>query len=355
MLEESSQQEIMGIWHDQVFLPKFKELQCSFRFVMLPRGDIPHEPPSLCRVITKPKTVTVYYDHHCRETIDEIRVIPFRMNGCNVTAFELKVSMSDAQLQENYNMIELTTRERLKDEPLFRAYEEAFVVVRLKRMSELQQTFQAVQTDQGHNAKCFSVKTRLVGRTLELSWDLKDYARNGYLLRGYKNEVGFASEVSLFKDQGVCVVQAQCNGQSIQQLEAGREFYYTFILTRDEPVHEQQNFLQSIFSNAAVVGTKTRIVDTLCFSVRVPTPMEMAEVGRMLERVKETPVDPKREKINRAVNQLETFVEFSESLSDIQKILIKRIKSKKYSPDEEADRIEKLMSSVNSMLVDNQP
>jgi hypothetical protein len=109
---------------------------------------------------------------------------------------------------------------------------------------------------------------------VELSWEIKEHQNSGFVLRGFRREGGFAPDKKAFGDQGMCVVETQSNGQSVQHLEAGKEYFYTFFLTKDEPIYAEQKFLETFFGSPAVIGTRTNFADTLRFSIRVPTQME---------------------------------------------------------------------------------
>lgn len=249
-------------------------------------------------------------------------------------------------------MIKLKARESIENTEAHRAAEEATVIAFLHKKSELQRTFQHVQTDNEHKSNGISVKTRLVGQAMELSWDIKKYQNSGFVLRGFRKEDGFAHDNSSWNAHGMCVVETQSNGQCVQHLDAGKEYFYTFMLTKDEPVYAEQKLLESFFCSAAVKGTKTRLADSLRFSIRVPTQMEIMQVDRMLEKVKAPPpADPKREKINRAIEELQSFVEFDENITQIGEELIKQIEKKNYSEEVRNQKIERLKALLDSMLV----
>ena len=351
MLEQSNQHKLIDTWHTEIFLRYMKELLCSFRFVMTPRGIRLDENPCLCRIVNEGGSDFVFYDYHCRGTTDDIQKLPFQRNGCEVKLWWMTIIFDDLLLKENYNMIKMKEREAIENSVAYRAYEEAFIISLLEKKLELEQAFKNVQTDNDHSSRSIAVKTRLVGQAMELSWDIKEYQNTGYVLRGFRKEDGFVPDNNSLTAHGMCVVETQSNGKAVQHLEAGKEYFYTFLLTRDEPVYAEQKFVESLFTSAAVRGTRTSIADTLRFPIRVPTQMEILQIERMLEKVKTPAVDPKREKINRAVEDLQSFVEFDETISQFGDTLIQQIEKSNYPEEVRNAKIERLKALLDSMLV----
>jgi hypothetical protein len=138
-------------------------------------------------------------------------------------------------------------------------------------------------------------------------------------------------------------------------MQEGKEYFYTFLLTFEEPVYADKT-LGDIFGSSRVVGQKTNTVDSIRFSVRVPTQAETLHIEKNLEKLAgiDTPAkNPKREKINRAFEELTSFVEFEESMSQWEKDLITQIEKKNYPAEEEKEKIERLKAVVESLRVGN--
>ena len=367
MLEEPNQRQLVDEWHKDVLLPKFKELGYSFKYLSA-WNQWDYGNPIPCWVAKEGGEDFIFYDHNCFELSEKLRELPWIVNrGCRAKFFSLKLERVDglirdnslmndhALIKENYNMIKVRGLKSPENSEQFRTWEETVIVTLLHRHMELQQEFCHIQANQEYKSKMISVKTRLVGSAVELSWELSGYRQDGCVLRGYRREEGFARNDQLGAN-GMCVVETSGDkGDCVQNLKEDREYFYAFLLTKDEPVYAKQTFLQSLTSTAAVERINTNILDSLRFSIRVPTRAELMRVDRMLERLKMTP-DSNREKFERMFKELSEFVEFDESLSQWEKDLINRIsESENYTPDEKAEKIDRLKGVIGSIRIASEP
>jgi hypothetical protein len=66
---------------------------------------------------------------------------------------------------------------------------------------KLEKQFLTEQSDQNHSGKMFSIRTRLVGQSLEISWNLQRAGSGDYTLRGY--QVAVAAQLGVLnKEKG---------------------------------------------------------------------------------------------------------------------------------------------------------
>jgi hypothetical protein len=120
MLEEKSQQQLIDAWHNDVFLPKFRELQCSFR-IIINKGYIE---AFLCRIAKDGNEEFIFFDPHCIETAKEMGKVQYRKWGCEVRVSSVLVETDDAFIKENYDMIKLRGLNSYENSAGYRAAEE---------------------------------------------------------------------------------------------------------------------------------------------------------------------------------------------------------------------------------------
>lgn len=118
---------------------------------------------------------------------------------------------------------------------------------------------------------------------------------------------------------------------------AGKEYFYTFLLV-------QPNVNQ----------TQRPVFDSLRFSVRIPTDLEMARIDNMIERI-ENPLDPKAEKLNKVFDELKQFVEFDGSLTAWEKAFVKEIEESKLTEDEKRSKIGRLKAVIAALRLSLTP
>lgn len=352
MLKQNRQDMLLDEWHRTVFTPKYRELRCSFRLLI----NFFYGKPSFCRIIKEGEKDFVAFDQDAYETIKEIAKIPFQKNGCSVKIFALEATLDEACAAENnYMLRKLNGVNDLENSEVYRKNQEAVVITFINGRFQLEKQFMTAQFDQKHSGKMFDLSSRLVGQSLEISWDLKRSDDGVHTLRGYRRENGFLPLEKGLEEQGTYIVETQRSGKTVHHMQEGKEYFYTFLLTFEEPVYAEKT-LGDIFGSPRVVGQKTNTVDSIRFSVRVPTQAETLHIEKNLERLagKDTPAkNPKREKINRAFEELTSFVEFEESMSQWEKDLITQIEKKNYPVEEEKEKIERLKAVVESLRVGN--
>jgi hypothetical protein len=354
MLDENNQEALIDAWHKDVFLPLFQELRCSFHF--FGKWANPNsENPCLCRIEREGDREFLFWDLHCVDLEQRLKKLPpFEKNGCSLTLSCMNTESYESLIKENYDMIKMRAVDIPDEASPIRILEEFVVIKMLHQQFELEQQFQHIQTNQKHKGHYIRVETQLVASTIKLTWDCNHKDNVGYRLRGYRNDTGFADNRDDLSRQGTCVVDTQSRGESVQRLLEGREYFYTFLLTNEEPVNAEETFMQNvrvIFGSPIVKGMRTIIVDSVRFAIRVPTPAELARVEQSLEKIKQPSVDPKREKINLALEELSSFVEFEENISELVMELVKRIERKGYPPKEKAQKIARLKALASQLCM----
>jgi hypothetical protein len=354
MLDRNRQDMLLDEWYRAVFLPRFAELKCSFRLLI----DYFFWTPSLCRIVKEGNEEFVAFDQHGYETVKEIAKIHFKKNGCSVKLFALEASMDEASAEENNHMLRILNGvNAVENSEAYRKHQEAVVVTLINGRFQLEKQFMTAQSDQKHSAKSFDLRSRLIGQSLEISWDLKRAADGVHTFRGYRRENGFLPLEKGLEEHGTYFVETQRNGKAVQHIQDGKEYFYTFCLTVEEPVYANKSLMDTIlFNDPKPVGTKTKIVDSVRFSARASTQEEKLRIERALDKIAGKSVaseDPKRAKLNHAFEELVSFVEFDENLSQWEKDLTARIESKSYSDEERKEKVERLKAVIESLRAAN--
>jgi hypothetical protein len=358
MSHTANQEKLVDDWHSEIFVPKFKELRYSFRY-LVGWDEWDHGNPCLCRIAEEGGEEFVFFDHNSFELRKELKKIsPLEKNGCRAKFFSIEMERNAALkkdeplIQENFDMIKLRGLNSPQNTEAFRTWEEAVMISMYHRHAELEKEFLHLQANQRHESKMISIETRLVGSSVEVKWDFSKYKESDYVLRGHRKEDGFVTNDHSGPANGMCVVETQAfQGKVVQNLKQGNEYFFTFQLAREDPIYAEQKFPQSILNSPQIVGSQTKIADTLRFSIQIPTQAEMMRVEQLIEKAKTRPIDPKREKIDRAIEALTSFVEFEESISEVESTLMKRIKSKGYSEDEAKNKMERLKGLVELIQI----
>lgn len=349
IFDETGRAKLLDDWYQKVFVPTLGKLQRFF--------EIDFSPPSrrvhLCGIANEDKEDYVAVDAGCQETVNALSAVQYSKYGCRVELWMIKPKIEETLMLENYDMLKQRLVSSPENDAVLLEQRELLTVVLWERYFELQREFQNVQSTQQHESKAITVTTKLAGCNVGLSWRLGNYQNKDFVLRGYRSESGFTTGTP-YPDRGQCIVETQQNGTSCQHLQEGKEYFYTFLLTTDSPVFANDTLVdtvRSVVGNPKVKRVETRVFDSLHFMVRLPTQTELLHVDRMLERSKEMRIDPKREKINRAMEKLTSFVEFEESISEIEKVLVERINNGKGSAKAKRDKIEQLRALAGSLQV----
>jgi len=350
MLDAGSFGRLLDSWYAEVFLPSFVKLGCSVRLLVGPHWY----GPGLCRVTTNDGKVSMGHDPKGFELAAELKQVPFRRNGCKVAMASLDLSVDETLIEENYRMIKFEKVETLRRTAEWSEFQESIVAAFMGRELELEREFQKIQTNQSHKGRIIKVETRAVGRAVEFSWEFSRNSKGAPRLRGYRNDTGFTNDEAGSASHGICVIDAQSSGKAVQHLRGGQEYFYTFLLTEEEPLYESETFGQNllmIFGCPRQMGVQTRICDSLRFCIRVPTDEEILKVEKSLQAQAKKPMDSNRERTQRALEELSSFVEFEEDITELQKQLVERIKSKQYPAAEEARKLERLKCLVAQLCV----
>ena len=347
MLKESNQEQFIDQWHQEVFLRRFRELDYAFELIVGPN----YMSPVFTRRGQAEDGKNVWIDPHALELVREVQDVPFTRYGCRVSFLTVSFLEDESLYEENYKMIKLRKLDSIENTPTFREQEEAIVIAFKNQEIKLKREFERLQSDQKHTSDVITVETKRVGNVVEISWKLVEAWKNGYFhLRGFRREGAFAAHGASFKEHGMCLVETQNDGTAVQHLEEGKEYFYAFFLTTETEVCKDNgpvDTIRTVIGIPAVTEVHTKVVDSLRFSIRVPTQAEKWRVERMLEKaMQQPPVDPKLEKKNKLDETLTSFVEINAWLSRREKELIAEIEGQGLPPKELKIQIAQLKATI---------
>lgn len=288
---------------------------------------------------------TIEDEINCAGTTKTHKERGFLKNGCRVELVLLDTWVGENDetlLEENFCMIDAATKEPLEEQYRSRKVQEAWTMILLRQWLKLQKTWKenfSLGSNRKYTGKWIEVQTESQGNEVVLRWTYRGNAESAqFHLRGFRKEGGF----SLAEDdasQGTLIVDRWGPDWKSERLEMGKTYFYTFKVsflhkkTGDEAAQEQLRFEITTPSETLLTELEQRMTEA---------------VERMKDAQSSTP-DPKRERLNRAFEELSEFVEFDESLTRWEKDLITQIGSKNYSDEERAEKIERLKLAVEDL------
>ena len=344
--------QLVHDWNNEVFTPSLRNHKCSFKFLRGPNWM----GPELCFIIQDNRESYIAIDALGNEILERLCESKFIKHGCTVEPNCLCVEY-DADLNaENYRMIKMRKLKSIENSDEFRQNEEETVVASLQQHFRLRQELLQAQANNDYSSKLIFIKTRQAGSAIELSWKIgttHDEAK--LVLRGYRNDTGFVETHPQSTDHGSCVVQTDSPGKSVQQLEPGKEYFYSFFVTEQKPIYAQQNVLASVVKSPKLLRYETITRDVLRFAVRIPAKADVLRVECMLEKLQQRSVDPATERFKEARDKLLTYAELDDGISQLENELIAKIQRKKYSADKREDKILRIKGAVEALRLQISP
>lgn len=284
----------------------------------------------------------------CSKTAKAFTKLDYRKYGCRVELVLCDVRIdttNEATFLENLRMIDENTTRHLEER--FQAYklEEAWTLICLREWMKTRDAWgeqMRISSNRTYAGKWIEVQTESEGNEVVLRWNYKKNAESArFHLRGFRKEDGF----SLADDdasQGTLIVDRWGPDWKSERVELGKTYFYTF----------KVSFLHSK-TGSEVVQERLR------FEITTPSEGHLADLGQKfaiwadrMDAEKTPPSDPRRDKVNRAIEELSAFVEFDESLTQWEKSLVQQIESKGYPAKERKDKIERLKLAVESLRLE---
>ena len=340
MLEADARERLIDDYHQQVFVPFWEREGYFFRFRWFTFQF--GEWLRLQLQTRLNRWVQVDGKRVCEfvlpiNVFKAAREVEFAKNGCRVELLNFEIGLWDDQLiEENYKMIAADAVRKIQADNNYTEYEDALVVAAMQREVNLSQVFLQEQAHQTHENERVLVKTELVGRNVKITWRFKQREPRMFELKGFRKEDGFGSYYWSDTANGLLVAHSNCDGSVVENLEAGKTYFYNFFVqAKDE---------------AGAEGEGVR------FQVRIPTVAEFQNVEREISRLealrKERPVvevDPKKERLNQALEELGLHAELEEAIDGVVKKQKEKINSTDCSPAEKEEKLSRLDTVVESI------
>jgi hypothetical protein len=338
MLEEPNQKALFSWWHETVFLPEFRRTKSAFMFFF---GKWMAANPWLTRINGEGSSKWIGGDPNCCDFIREVRAKTVEKNGCVLRLLSLETALDESLIEENYRMFVIRNVSSVENSADYRELEESLAVALRHKKLMLERELLLAESEQKHESKSISIQTRRVGQMMEMQWNIPE--RSSYRLRGYRREGGGFSPTIDTLTGGTLVVDTTRRDKSVQHLKEGVEYFFTFILTHDDPVFRTSHptdMIRAVVGSPVVESTVPSIKDSLRFVVRIPNQGEIA--GHK---------DPVERRIENAVLAMRTEARFGEAVKRLERELIRDIKNSNCPDDEKEDRIGKIHDLANALLV----
>jgi len=332
MLDEKSRKAFLNVVHETVVLTALRIKGRSLR-LLRSRPNF----PCLCWLVNTTEESYIAADVACIELNKELKNTRFNHAGCTTLSIDVRFlafPQTDEITEENYkHMIKLHDIDSIKNSPDYVAEEEAYMVAFAHREMELRKQFMHDQINQSHSGKLVTIQTKQIARAVEISWLLHTDLTHNQTLRLYRKQEEFWPGTFPIEKHGACIAESQCNDATIQTLASGTDYFFTMVIVEKD-------------------SKETRIWDTIKFSVRMPSIEEISKVDTLVAMTKNS--KPRlTEKTQAALQELLSFVEFDENVSQLEKELVERISSKDYSEEEKEEKITRLNEVVDSLRIQN--
>lgn len=316
MLDLEARLKYVHYLHGKVVLP---ELHSKRRFFLLsPRRPF----PILCRLVDKKDGISVVPDYECMELNSELKFSSFKQCGCTARIVDVRIPEEQPEdlVEENYE--HMKKKHDVKTIESHAAYidgEESIAVALAHRQLELRRTVARTLVEQTHKGSYVSIEVQLVAEMVKISWTFNENMESGATLRGFRKQGGFAVGNQSDESNGMCIVEARESNSATFRLSRDEEHYFTFI-----------------------AQSPRKAPETLRFAVRVPSREEEEELLAPFSKVSEKAKTPAKQKIDAALQELLASIQFDESLADLEKDLLKRASSSDGTPEEQAERQDRI-------------
>ena len=335
MLREESRWYLFDKVVSSIVLPRMTR---NGRFVRL-FSDRPTR-PALCKLITEADGEYIALDVACSDLNAELSKVHFEKSGCKVTRLYVhmgtKYPPSDEIALDNYTHMKTVFKENSPENSAeYGAAEEALIIALAQSEVAMRRKLTICQAEGAHRGSVLHITTKMAGSSLQIRWLLNDSLARGEKVLGYRKEGGFSADSLPYVKNGECIADSTTHGETTYNLRAGIEYYFTFFVSD---------------------STQADYRDMVRFSVRMPTEAELTRFDALLSRLLEGQSQQDKKinpKTKAALEAVQSFVEFDESVSQMEKEMIARIEKGPYTDEEKEEKIERLKAVVDSLRAEN--
>ncbi len=282
---------------------------------------------------------------NCSSTTKAFNKHGFVKHGCRVRLILCDVWIDEndeALIGENCDMIDEDTKKSLEDQLGLRKRQETWTVILMQELIKIQKAWKKqiqLGANRTYTGKWIEVQIENQGNEVVLRWKYKQPSDSGkFHLRGFRKEGAFALAQD-DESQGALVIDCWGPDWRVEHLETGKTYYYTmkisYLGNKKDSIECEQEVIRF------EITTPNMSVDD--FEQRLASWVKKIQGG------KPPAPDPERESVNRAFKELSSYVEFDESITQLEKDLINKIGSKGYSAKERKEKIERLKCAVEDV------
>lgn len=249
-------------------------------------------------------------------------------------------------------MIDNSIGNDLREQIEARKIKEAWVVTLLNERIKVQETWKKhlyFGSNRMHKGMLFNLQTESRGNEVVIKWNFNDSDDNQqFHLRGFRREDSFPLDTD-DKAQGVLVIDRWGDDWATEHLEAGKTYFYTLKVSRKQIKWDSLISKKACEVEQEIFRFEITTLPKGCLENLEHKLAKWVEQIKTQQAVLPAPLSPERKKINQLVEYLDSYVEFDDALTQREKVLIKEMDEKKYSPKERKDKIERLKLVVEEL------
>jgi len=255
-------QEVVEAWHKELFLPEMRHSFFTLGF-STPRSNASTIYPQVhaWRIVETGGSTAVIRDDGnllaaaIRERCQKMR---WECHGCDVLFHDMKLNVSGDDIEENYKML---TREQVQQaeasEP-YSKFQEIAAATAYNVQQELTvknyilaEDLQAQRREQIVSNSILTVQTYGMGNAQLLKWTITNrLGFAGLEVIGFRRSGSFGGDPLSETGNGERIVHSRQDGSSVDQLEEGKTYYYTFIIRHRSESGTWLRFTVSVPSTA---------------------------------------------------------------------------------------------------------
>ncbi len=280
---------------------------------------------------------------------EELNELPWEMNGCRVKAVRLEFGLWDRDLivangtSCQTNLVSM--------EPDEKKHVQWYLYEVFARLAKVHEKILATQISETQESEFLKVSVVGMESLARLRWNMR--GKNGRLLI-YRNAQGFTEDIEAIRGQDHLIVDASSDGDAPMELDRGKTYYFTCLLT-EKAKAPSQGLGRSVaaFFGRNTAPHKDTLMDLLRFSVRVLNEHDLASLHTLLGGLlqNEASADPLKQKYRTALKELDCQIEFNEELDKVTTRLVEKIQVQHLSSDVKVEKMKRINEVIEEMRV----
>jgi hypothetical protein len=252
-------ESVLAAWHDQILAPLMKRSFFTLDFVEAADSQI-QPTVSLWLIIEKDGATKTLYDNGsllCAAAQERDLQLKWQRNGSIVKLREIQCEVTDKDVEENSKMIDPELARQAEQDKSYWRVREAAAALAFKRQQDLEhehrQLMERLEHERGqlverlesqirkqHMAgNGLAVDTYGQGTSQYISWKIGAHYPSGWEVLGFRKMGAFSNDPLSEIDNGALIIHGNADGSSVDQLEHGHTYFYTFILKNDRYTNKE--------------------------------------------------------------------------------------------------------------------